>query len=69
MLEIWNKDKISKLTLNEKNMWFDCLNYKLEEDRKISLLDPFIKDKQKAIKADYFKYIESCATADNFYKY
>lgn len=69
MLEIWNKDKIKRLTLNEKNRWFDCLNYKLEEDRDISFSDPFIEDKQKEIKDDYFKYIESCATDDNFHKY
>lgn len=69
MLEIWNKDKISRLTLKEKTQWFNCLNYKLEEDRDISLSDPFIKDKQLEIKNDYFKYLESCATADNFHKY
>jgi len=66
---IWNKDKISRLTPIEKEQWFDCLNYRLEEDRNISLLDPFIADKQRGIKNDYFKYIESCASADNFYKY
>lgn len=69
MVEIWNKSKISKLSLNEKNQWFEVLNDKLEEDRNISLLDPLLKEKQQEIKNDYLTYIDSCAKATNFYKY
>lgn len=69
MLEICDKNKISKLTFNDKNQWFDVLNYKLEEDRGISFLDPLIKEKQKQIKKDYLNFLENCAIADDFHKY
>ncbi len=69
MIEIWNKEKIAKLTLNEKNQRFEVLNYKLEQDRNISLSDPLLKKKQQEIKDQYFAYIDSCPTADDFCKY
>lgn len=69
MFKIWDKEKISKLTLKEKEQWFEVLNYKLEQDREISLSDPDILHKQQIIKDDYFNYIESCPYSDSFYKY
>jgi RimJ/RimL family protein N-acetyltransferase len=69
MFVIWGKEKIKHLTDTEKQQWFDVLNYKLEEDRDISLLDPDILEKQSSIKDDYFKYIENCHRDDNFYSY
>jgi len=42
MFEVWDKHRIQHLTFFEKEQWFEVLNYKLEEDRDISLNDPFI---------------------------
>lgn len=67
--EVWSKEKIAVLSLNDKEEWFEVLNYKLEEDRDISLQDPFLMEKQQGIKNDYMDYIESCPISDNFYKY
>jgi len=69
MIIIWNKEKISKLTSDEKNQWFEVLNHKLEEDRNISPSDSLFDVKQKAIKDDYFSYLDSCATDHTFHKY
>lgn len=69
MFNIWDKNKISNLTLEEKEQWFDVLNYKLEADRDISLDDPDLLHKQQEIKKDYLKYIESCSESEDFYKY
>ncbi len=69
MFEIWDKVKIASLTIEEKEQWFEVLNYKLEEDRGISRLAPDLCKQQQIIKDDYVKYIESCAEADKFYKY
>lgn len=69
MIIIWNKEKISKLTSDEKRQWFEVLNYRLEEDRNISPSDPLVGEKQKEIRDDYFRYLDSCATDKNFYKY
>lgn len=69
MIEIWDKNKIAILTDTEKEMWFDVYNYKLEQDRNISLSDPKLKEKQLKIKKDYFTYINSCANSEKFYKY
>lgn len=69
MFDVWNKDKIAKLTIKEKEQWFDVLNDKLEEDRGISLNDPELFHKQQGIKNDYMKYLESCPKLKEFYKY
>jgi len=69
MFEIWDKKKLSRLTFDEKDQWFDVLNNKLEEDRNLSLIDPLLKEKQKTIKEEYFKYLENCVHDDYFYKY
>ncbi len=69
MFKIWDKEKISKLTLKEKEQWFEVLNYKLEQDRGILLSDPDILYKQQIIKDNYFDYIESCPYSASFYKY
>jgi RimJ/RimL family protein N-acetyltransferase len=69
MIEIWSKDLIFKLTDDEKNQWFDVLNFKLEEDRNISPLDPDFEKKQREIRDDYFRYINQCSTDETFYKY
>ncbi|MFA5526858.1 MAG: GNAT family N-acetyltransferase [Acholeplasmataceae bacterium] len=69
MFEVWSKDKITILSIIEKEQWFDVLNDKLEEDRKISLDDPELLHKQKEIKNDYMKYLESCPNHHDFYKY
>ncbi|MGE4320394.1 MAG: GNAT family N-acetyltransferase [Acholeplasmataceae bacterium] len=69
MFEIWDKAKISNLTTQEKDQWYDVLNYELEQDRGISLNDPDLSHKQQIIKDDYFNYIESCPNNDSFYKY
>ncbi len=50
MFEVWSKDKIAKLSIKDKEQWFDVLNDKLEEDRDISLNDPELFQKQKEIK-------------------
>lgn len=69
MFVIWNKKTIERLSDVEKQQWFDVLNYRLEEDRGISLDDPELIIKQKEIKDDYIKYLESCPKQDNFFKY
>ena len=69
MFEVWNRENIAKLTEDEKEQWFDVLNYQLEEDREISLEDPKIIEKQREIKDDYIKYLESCPNHKEFYKY
>lgn len=69
MFEVWSKDKIVKLSINEKEQWFDVLNDKLEEDREISLNDPELFQKQKEIKNDYMLYLESCPYRKDFYRY
>jgi|LSQX01.1.fsa_nt_gb RimJ/RimL family protein N-acetyltransferase len=69
MIEIWTKSRIQCLTKLEKEQWFDVLNNKLEEDRGISLLDPNLKEKQAMIKKEYIKYLESCSSLSDFYKY
>jgi RimJ/RimL family protein N-acetyltransferase len=69
MFEVWDKNRIQHLTLFEKEQWFEVLNYKLEEDRDISLNDPELSKKQQEIKEDYLNYIESCYLSKNFYKY
>jgi RimJ/RimL family protein N-acetyltransferase len=69
MFDVWNKDKIKVLSIEEKEQWFDVLNYKLEEDREISFDDPKLSQKQKEIKTDYMKYLESCPNRKEFYKY
>lgn len=69
MFEVWSKEKIAKLSIKEKEQWFDVLNDKLEEDRKISLADPELLHKQKEIKNDYMKYLERCPNHRDFYKY
>lgn len=69
MFEVWSKDKIAKLSIKDKEQWFDVLNDKLEEDRDISLNDPELFQKQKEIKNDYIEYLESCPNRKEFYKY
>jgi RimJ/RimL family protein N-acetyltransferase len=69
MFEVWDKKKITRLSDTEKQQWFDVLNHKLEEDRDISLDDPQLIKKQQEIKNDYIKYLESCSTSEDFYKY
>lgn len=69
MFQVWNKDKIAKLSIEEKEQWFDVLNDRLEEDRGISLNDPELTLKQKEIKSDYINYLESCPNHKDFYKY
>ncbi len=69
MFQVWSKAKIAKLSMKEKEQWFDVLNDKLEEDREISLNDPMLFQKQKEIKDDYMKYLESCPNCKEFYKY
>ena len=69
MFEIWDKSKISMLTNQDIEDWFDVLNYKLEEDRNISLDDPDFSLKQAQIKVDYFNYLKGCPRDSNFYKY
>jgi RimJ/RimL family protein N-acetyltransferase len=69
MFDVWSKDKIAKLSIKEKEQWFDVLDDKLEEDRGISLSDPKLFQKQKEIKYDYIKYLESCPNRKEFYKY
>lgn len=69
MSEVWDKEKIAKLSEIDKDQWFDVLNHGLEEDIDISLDDPQIKQKQQEIKTDYMKYLESCPDSADFYKY
>jgi 2-polyprenyl-3-methyl-5-hydroxy-6-metoxy-1,4-benzoquinol methylase len=69
MFEVWDKKKITRLSNVKKQQWFDVLNYRLEEDRDISLDDSELITKQKEIKDDYIKYLESCPYQDNFFKY
>jgi RimJ/RimL family protein N-acetyltransferase len=69
MFEVWDKKKITRLSDTEKQQWFDVLNHKLEEDRDVSLDDPHLIKKQQEIKNDYIKYLESCSTSEDFYKY
>ena len=69
MFGVWSKDKITVLSIEEKEQWFDVLNYKLEEDREISSDDPKLSNKQIEIKNDYMNYLESCTNCKEFYKY
>ncbi len=69
MFEIWDKNKIGLLENHDIEQWFDVLNYKLEEDRDISLNDPDYLIKQKQIKIDYVNYLKGCPNDSNFYKY
>lgn len=69
MIEIWNKDKIRKLTDHEKDGWFDCLNDGLEQDSGLSSSDPMIEERRNKIKARYTAYIEECAKDCRFHKY
>lgn len=69
MIEIWNKDKIGRLTDHEKDGWFDCLNDGLERDSGLSSSDPMIEERRKEIKARYIAYIEGCAKDCRVYKY
>ena len=69
MFEVWNKQKINKLTQEELEQWFDVLNHGLEEDRGYDLSEPNIEDIRVGIKKDYIDYLKSCENNQNFYAY
>lgn len=58
--EIWDAIRIENLTSKEKLLWFDTLNYGLEEDRGYKLNDPNIQTIQESIREDYITYLEEC---------
>ncbi len=68
----WDKAKISQLTEQEQEMWFDVYNDELETDRginisKLNQMD-LIKT-QKNIKDEYLKYLNNLVYDKNFQYY
>lgn len=69
MVDIWTKNKIALLSMEDINQWFDVLNQGLVEDRGYQLDDPNIDKIREGIKQDYIDYLLSCTQNNDFHAY